>query len=71
MLAVPSMHDKTVAVLGLGRSGRSVCRALAESGARTWAWDDALRAPRRVPPPPARRSSTSPCATGPGSTGWC
>ena len=41
MLAVPSMHDKTVAVLGLGRSGLSVCRALAESGARTWAWDDA------------------------------
>jgi UDP-N-acetylmuramoylalanine--D-glutamate ligase len=41
MLAVPSMHDKTVAVLGLGRSGLSVCRALAQSGARTWAWDDA------------------------------
>jgi UDP-N-acetylmuramoylalanine--D-glutamate ligase len=41
MLAVPSMHDKTVAVLGLGRSGLSVCRALAESGARIWAWDDA------------------------------
>ena len=35
------MHDKTVAVLGLGRSGLSVCRALAQSGARTWAWDDA------------------------------
>jgi UDP-N-acetylmuramoylalanine--D-glutamate ligase len=41
MLAVPSMHDRTVAVLGLGRSGLSVCRALAESGARVWAWDDA------------------------------
>jgi UDP-N-acetylmuramoylalanine--D-glutamate ligase len=41
MLLVPSMHDKTVAVLGLGRSGLSVCRALAQSGARTWAWDDA------------------------------
>src|ERR687892_649194 len=41
MLAVPSMHDKTVAVLGLGRSGLSVCRALAQSGVRIWAWDDA------------------------------
>jgi UDP-N-acetylmuramoylalanine--D-glutamate ligase len=40
MLPVPSMQDKTVAVLGLGRSGLSVCRALAESGARVWAWDD-------------------------------
>lgn len=34
------MADKTVAVLGLGRSGRSACRALCESGARVWAWDD-------------------------------
>jgi UDP-N-acetylmuramoylalanine--D-glutamate ligase len=41
VLPVPSMHDKTVAVLGLGRSGLSVCRTLAESGARIWAWDDA------------------------------
>jgi UDP-N-acetylmuramoylalanine--D-glutamate ligase len=41
MLTVPSMQGKTVAVLGLGRSGLSVCRALAESGARIWAWDDA------------------------------
>ena len=34
------MTDKTAAVLGLGRSGRSACRALMESGARVWAWDD-------------------------------
>jgi UDP-N-acetylmuramoylalanine--D-glutamate ligase len=34
------MADRTAAVLGLGRSGRSVCRALVESGARVWAWDD-------------------------------
>ncbi|HEX6114600.1 MAG TPA: UDP-N-acetylmuramoyl-L-alanine--D-glutamate ligase [Geminicoccaceae bacterium] len=34
------MAGKTAAVLGLGRTGRSACRALAESGARVWAWDD-------------------------------
>ncbi|MGH6905486.1 MAG: UDP-N-acetylmuramoyl-L-alanine--D-glutamate ligase [Geminicoccaceae bacterium] len=34
------MADRTAAVLGLGRSGRSVCRALVESGAKVWAWDD-------------------------------
>jgi UDP-N-acetylmuramoylalanine--D-glutamate ligase len=34
------MADRTAAVLGLGRTGRSVCRALAASGARVWAWDD-------------------------------
>jgi UDP-N-acetylmuramoylalanine--D-glutamate ligase len=34
------MAGKTVAVLGLARTGRSVCRALGESGARVWAWDD-------------------------------
>ena len=42
MIPVPSMQGKTAAVLGLGRSGRSACRALAASGARVWAWDDAL-----------------------------
>jgi NAD(P)-dependent dehydrogenase (short-subunit alcohol dehydrogenase family) len=34
------MADRTAAVLGLGRTGRSACRALAASGARVWAWDD-------------------------------
>jgi UDP-N-acetylmuramoylalanine--D-glutamate ligase len=32
--------DRLVAVLGLGRSGLSATRALLESGARVWAWDD-------------------------------
>jgi UDP-N-acetylmuramoylalanine--D-glutamate ligase len=41
MIPLPSMRGRTVAVLGLGRSGRSACRALLESGARVWAWDDA------------------------------
>jgi UDP-N-acetylmuramoylalanine--D-glutamate ligase len=40
MIPLASMAHKTVAVLGLGRTGRSACRALAESGARAWAWDD-------------------------------
>ncbi len=53
MLPVPSMRDRTVAVLGLGRSGLSACRALAESGARIWAWDDADERARRRRPPPA------------------
>ena len=34
------MARRTVAVLGLGRTGGSACRALAASGARVWAWDD-------------------------------
>ena len=42
MIPLPSMREKTVAVLGLGRSGRSAARALLESGAEVWAWDDAL-----------------------------
>jgi UDP-N-acetylmuramoylalanine--D-glutamate ligase len=41
MIRLPSMRDRIVAVLGLGRSGRSACRALLASGARVWAWDDA------------------------------
>jgi UDP-N-acetylmuramoylalanine--D-glutamate ligase len=40
VIELPSMADKTVAVLGLGRSGRSTCEALRASGARVWAWDD-------------------------------
>ena len=40
MIRLPSMTDRTAAVLGLARSGGSVCRALQESGARVWAWDD-------------------------------
>jgi UDP-N-acetylmuramoylalanine--D-glutamate ligase len=34
------MADRTAAVLGLSRTGRSACRALTASGARVWAWDD-------------------------------
>jgi UDP-N-acetylmuramoylalanine--D-glutamate ligase len=45
MIPVTSMQDRTAAVLGLGRTGRSACRALCEGGARVWAWDD--DAPRR------------------------
>ncbi len=40
MIPVTSMQGKTAAVLGLGRSGLSACRALCEGGARVWAWDD-------------------------------
>jgi UDP-N-acetylmuramoylalanine--D-glutamate ligase len=41
MIPLPSMRGKIAAVLGLGRSGRSACRALAGSGGKVWAWDDA------------------------------
>jgi UDP-N-acetylmuramoylalanine--D-glutamate ligase len=40
MIPVQSMRDRTAAVLGLGRSGRSACRALLAGGARVLAWDD-------------------------------
>jgi len=41
MIPLPSTRDRTLAVLGLGRSGLSACRALLASGARVRAWDDA------------------------------
>ena len=34
----------TVAVLGLGKSGMVAARALKESGAEVWAWDDSVAA---------------------------
>jgi UDP-N-acetylmuramoylalanine--D-glutamate ligase len=40
MIPAVTMCDRTVAVLGLGRSGRSACRALLAGGARVLAWDD-------------------------------
>ncbi len=40
MPLVPFLNGKTVAVMGLGKSGTSTARALAASGATVWAWDD-------------------------------
>ncbi|MDR3435789.1 UDP-N-acetylmuramoyl-L-alanine--D-glutamate ligase [Telmatospirillum sp.] len=40
MALVPFLQGKTVAVMGLGKSGTSAARVLAESGARVLAWDD-------------------------------
>jgi len=40
MPALPNMAGATVAVMGLGKSGRSAVRALAAAGAAVWAWDD-------------------------------
>ncbi|WP_419798983.1 MAG: UDP-N-acetylmuramoyl-L-alanine--D-glutamate ligase [Terasakiella sp.] len=40
MIIPTAYKDKTVAVLGLGKSGASVERALQNAGARVWAWDD-------------------------------
>ena len=43
MIATLPFKDRTVAVLGLARSGLVAARALAASGARVVAWDDAER----------------------------
>ncbi|MEM9441460.1 MAG: UDP-N-acetylmuramoyl-L-alanine--D-glutamate ligase [Pseudomonadota bacterium] len=40
MLTISHYDQKVVAVLGLSRTGLSVCRALVGGGARVWAWDD-------------------------------
>jgi UDP-N-acetylmuramoylalanine--D-glutamate ligase len=40
MIAIPGYEDQAVAVFGLGRSGRTTCKALREGQARILAWDD-------------------------------
>ncbi len=58
MNALNAYRDRAVAVFGLGRSGRSVTRALSESGAQVYVWDDdpaqaeALRGPNVEPRAP-------------------
>ena len=40
MIPVLGVENQTIAVLGLGRSGRATAAALAAGGARVVAWDD-------------------------------
>jgi UDP-N-acetylmuramoylalanine--D-glutamate ligase len=40
MIKLDFLADRTVAVLGLGVTGMAAARALAESDATVWAWDD-------------------------------
>lgn len=40
MIRLPAYKGRTVAVLGLAKSGLAAARALAASGATVWAWDD-------------------------------
>lgn len=40
MITPHAYKDKTVAVVGLGRSGQATVRALKAAGATVWAWDD-------------------------------
>ena len=40
MIPVEGVEDQTIAVLGLGRSGKATAAALAAGGARVIAWDD-------------------------------
>ncbi len=44
MITVPFLAGKTVAVMGLGKSGTATVRALSASGAVVWAWDDGAAA---------------------------
>jgi UDP-N-acetylmuramoylalanine--D-glutamate ligase len=39
-IRIPAMAGRTVALLGLAKSGLSAARALTASGAEVWAWDD-------------------------------
>ncbi|NQW01593.1 MAG: UDP-N-acetylmuramoyl-L-alanine--D-glutamate ligase [Rhodospirillales bacterium] len=48
MIDVFAFNGYLVAVLGLGRSGLSAARALQESGAEVWAWDDDPAARQRA-----------------------
>jgi len=40
MIAAPAYKDKSIAILGLGRTGMATARALAASGAHVTLWDD-------------------------------
>jgi len=40
MIIPTYFKDQKVAVLGLGRSGRSVVQSLLKAGAHVFAWDD-------------------------------
>ena len=42
MIPVQGVQNQTIAVLGLGRSGRATAAALAAGGARVVVWDDGL-----------------------------
>lgn len=44
MIPVTTCAGRTVAVFGLGRSGRATCAALAAGGAAVAAWDDSAKA---------------------------
>ena len=48
MVTLDFAHDRTYAVMGLGRSGAVAARALANAGARVLAWDDTETGRARV-----------------------
>ncbi|MBT3359395.1 MAG: UDP-N-acetylmuramoyl-L-alanine--D-glutamate ligase [Rhodospirillales bacterium] len=74
MIPVSSFADRSVAVVGLGRSGLATARALAMGGARVWAWDDNERARSTAldegfdvfEPAPERMAGTSAVVLSPG-----
>lgn len=48
-IRIPDIAGKTVAMLGLGRTGLATAQALSESGAEVWAWDDNEKARAQAP----------------------
>jgi UDP-N-acetylmuramoylalanine--D-glutamate ligase len=48
MIEVAQFSGKTIAVMGLGRSGLATARALMAGGAELWAWDDVEEARKRA-----------------------
>ena len=40
MISVAAFSGKTVAIMGLGKSGLSAVEALGAGGTKVWAWDD-------------------------------
>jgi UDP-N-acetylmuramoylalanine--D-glutamate ligase len=48
MILLPQYKGRTVAVMGMGRSGIATVKSLAASGAEVWAWDDDEASRRRA-----------------------
>ena len=48
MILSPQFRGRTVAVMGLGRSGLASAKALSASGAEVWAWDDEVESRARA-----------------------
>lgn len=50
MIDLSHLHGKTIAVLGLGKSGLASVKALINAGAIVWAWDDNAASREQIEP---------------------